>query len=165
MQWTRQHRLPVKSIKSVDFSDRSSSSKSVEPVIKNGPACRRSNFLSEPRAAPFDFQQIKFNDNRSISPWNGRRVSAVVARKLDLSRSDFAPHLSTSFRRWLRTNNWQEHLSRCCLWLEAPTRGFCPLSLLLYASIILAEKLIRLRRKPECSIHARFFRLLLPISF
>lgn len=163
MQWTRQHRLPVKSIKSIDFSDRSSSSKSVEPVIKNGPACRRSNFLSEPRAAPFDFQQIKFNDNRSISPWNGRRVSAVVARKLDLSRSDFAPHLSTSFRRWLRTNDWQEHLSRCCLWSEAPTRGSCPLSVLC-ASIIRAGKLIRLRRKPECIIYARFFRLL-PSSF
>lgn len=80
----------------------------------------RSNFLSE---LLLNFQQIKFNDKSPLSPWNVRLVSAFDTGKLDLNRGDFAPHLSTSFRRWLHRNNRWDHLFWCRLWFESLT-GF-----------------------------------------
>lgn len=111
----------------------------------------RSNFLSEP---PLNFQQIKFNDRRPLSPWNAGHVSAVVTGKLDLNRGDFAPHLSTSFRRWLRTNDRRRaSITVSFLWVEHPYAVLLPF----YASLLDTKKLIRLQRKPGSLIYARLF--------
>lgn len=107
-------------------------------LSKNHPTFQASCRLS-------DFQQIKFNERHLVERLSAARVYRLsFPENSDLNRSDFAPHLSTSFCRWLATNDWQEHLSPPMdrEWPHAVLSTSLSLS---SATMLDAEKLIRLR--------------------